>query len=282
MLALATVETFKNQIIHTDLLTLCASLPAQSVDMILCDLPYGVTAAAWDEMIPFEPMWAGFKRVIKPDGAIVLTASQPFTSKLVCSNLEMFRYEWVWQKSHATRFLDANRRPLNEHENILIFSQQATRYFPVMRKVDRKPFKKMRSRRGNGVEIYRDFEDIAYCFSGEVYPRTILKYSHDPDRTITAAHRPDKPLPFHSTRKPIALFEYLIKTYTRPGEIVLDPCVGSGTTALAAYKTGRDFIAGDITESYVQIARERLTRARLDQPIQVAPGLVQRTMFEAK
>src|SRR5688572_1390419 len=123
-----------DRIYHTDLLALCAAMPDQSVDMILCDLPYGTTACAWDTVIPFDPMWAGFKRIIKPRGAIVLTASQPFTSALVMSNIRWFRCEWIWRKSQGTGYLNANRQPMKNHESAIVFAAGAHNYYPQMRK----------------------------------------------------------------------------------------------------------------------------------------------------
>lgn len=242
-LALATIETFKNQVIHTDLLTLCASIPRASIDMILCDLPYGTTACSWDEIIPLEPMWAQFKRVIKPRGAIVLTASQPFTSKLVSSNYEMFRCEWIWQKSKGSGYLNANRLPLKSHEVCLVFAFGLHNYYPQMK--TGKPYRATSGAAGGYVQ---DQTVAGYLTinNGDRYPTSVIDF--------------DIETGLHPTQKPVALFEYLIRTYTRPGEIILDPCVGSGTTAIAARQTGRHFICGDRELEYVNIARERLAQ----------------------
>lgn len=256
----------RDTIYHLDIFALCAALPDASVDMILCDLPYGTTACSWDEIIPFEPMWAAFKRVIKPDGAIVLTASQPFTSKLVCSNLEMFRYEWMWDKKLHSNFLNVNRQPLKAHESILVFGVEKPTYYPILKKG---LARKKGGGPNRGGDVYGHV-NRAIAINDIYYPKSVIEFSN--------ANQSDKQ---HPTQKPIALFEYLIKTYTHPGELVFDPCVGSGTTALAAYKTGRHFICGDITREYVDIARERLDRARLDKPIYMTPELQQRTLFES-
>lgn len=255
-----------NKVYHCDLLTLCNALPEKSVDMILADLPYGTTACSWDEIIPFEPMWQAFKRVIKPRGAIVLTASQPFTSKLVCSNLEMLHEELIWDKVASTGYLDASRRHLKQHENILVFCTDALNYYPQMAKG--RPY--VHKGRSSNFAGYSAAAPTPTISNGERYPKSIVIYS-----ASTAAYER-----LHPTQKPVALFEYLIETYTRQGDIVLDPCVGSGTTAIAAYKTGRNFICGDITEDYVKSARERLDKARLDKPIPVTSGVFQRTIFE--
>lgn len=231
---------------HCDLLTLCAALPSQSVDMILCDLPYGTTACSWDSIIPLEPMWEQFKRVIKPRGAIVLTASQPFTSKLVMSNPEMFKYEWVWEKNVPTGFLNANIQPLKWHEDIVIFGVGKIFYYPQFRNGAGYKVKV------NSVksEIYGQQINVISSNDGtHYYPKDIVKINNHNGSGKD-----------HPTQKPVALFEYLIRTYTQPGELVLDPCIGSGTTAIAARNTGRHFIGGDITFEYVELARRRLAK----------------------
>jgi site-specific DNA-methyltransferase (adenine-specific) len=230
-----------DRIYHCDLFTLCDAIPPQSVDMILCDLPYGTTACAWDEVIPFPPMWARFKRVIKPRGAIVLTASQPFTSALVMSNPKWFRYEWVWLKSNGGGFLNANRQPLKRHENVLVFYDGLGQYEPQM--VKGEPY---RCRSAAAGETTQDQTVAGWVTinDGKRYPTSVLDYDNDTG--------------LHPTQKPVALFEYLIRTYTQPGDLVLDPTAGSGTTALAARNTQRRFICGDTSAEYVEVARNRL------------------------
>lgn len=237
-------------IYHMDALELLKQLPDGCIDMILCDLPYGTTACAWDEIIPFEPMWEGFKRLIKPRGAIVLTASQPFTSKLVMSNLDWFRCEWIWSKGRGVNFANANRHPMKAHENILIFSQYATVFNPQWWYST--PYKVKNGKRKNSIEGLgggdspKKHRPETISVDGRRYPLSIIE-----SRINTG---------LHPTQKPVALFEYLIRTYTQPGEIILDPCVGSGTTAIAARNTGRQFICGDKEFEYVNIARERLAK----------------------
>lgn len=232
-----------NQVHHTDLFTLCDALPSASVDMILCDLPYGTTACAWDTVIPFAPMWERFKRVIKPRGAIVLTASQPFTSALVMSNPTWWHEELIWNKVLAVGFLDANRKHLRQHETVQVFCDGMPTYTPQMSKGEpyKRPPKKQTPVYGKFVELAGDNP------SGDRYPKSILNISNA-DRTETT----------HPTQKPVALFRYLIRTYTQPGELVLDPCVGSGTTAIAAREESRQFICGDTSLEYVEVARKRL------------------------
>lgn len=232
-----------DQIHHTDLLTLCRALPSGSIDMILCDLPYGTTNCSWDEIIPLAPMWAQFKRVIKPRGAIVLTASQPFTSKLVSSNYEMFRYEWVWNKGRVTGFLDANKKPLKVHESILVFSENAHNYYP--KKWWAGGPRKTRS--GAGTDSYNKYHSMDRQTDGYQFPTSIVVF------TIPNTERG-----LHPTQKPLNLFSYLIETYTQKGDAVLDPCVGSGTTAVACQNLERHYIAGDNDLRYVETARQRI------------------------
>lgn len=237
-----------NTVHCADALKLCGNLPAQSVDLILTDVPYGVTACAWDKRPDLDQMWAAFKRVIKPRGAIVMTASQPFTSMLVCSNLEMFRYEWVWNKVQPVGHLNAKVMPLQVHESVLIFSNHTPNYRPQMTPRLQVRIDKPRDRNYSsiGKQAYGSYQAIGGQWS-EFYPKSIL--------TISNANQADKQ---HPTQKPVALFEYLIRTYTQPGDLVLDPYMGSGTTALAARNTGRRWICGDTSQEYCNIGRERL------------------------
>ena len=224
-----------------DCLTLMADIPDQSVDMILCDLPYGTTACKWDTVIPVEPLWAHYERVIKDRGAIVLTGSQPFTSKLIMSNPKRFRYEWIWHKSNGGGFLNANRQPLKRHENILIFANGQPFYSP--QKTKGKPYTIKRNSAG---ETTRD-QSVAGWISqnkGERYPTTV---QYIPNETG-----------LHPTQKPVELMEYLIKTYTLPGETVLDNCMGSGTTGVACVNTGRKFIGIEKDPDYFEIASKRI------------------------
>jgi site-specific DNA-methyltransferase (adenine-specific) len=227
-----------------DIFDLCDCLDDNSVDMILSDLPYGITACEWDNVIPFEPMWECFKRIIKPRGAIVLTASGKFTYKLVASNMDMFKYEWVWVKNVPTGFLDARKQPLKCNEYILIFGDKRPKYYPQTQKGRGYKVKSKNSQSNN----YGYFHDLTKLNNGEHYfPRNILYFNNENYNGK-----------YHPTQKPVALFEYLIRTYTQPGEVVFDPCVGSGTTALAARNTGRNYIVGDNSAEYVEIACKRL------------------------
>jgi site-specific DNA-methyltransferase (adenine-specific) len=228
-----------------DCLEIMPDLPDKSVDAIITDLPYGTTACSWDTVIPFEPLWAQVKRLLKPRGVFVTTASQPFTSALVMSNPEWFRYEWVWNKSRPNGFLDANRKPMKAHENIVVFSQNGHTYNPQGLRRKDKPNK------NSGIE--------------NVYGKVKQGYTQE----ITFTNYPNTVLPFaslqnydHPTQKPVALYEYLILTYTNPGDVVLDPCMGSGTTGVACIKTGRDFIGIELREDYFAILQRRIEGAQ--------------------
>lgn len=263
MLALPPITSGKpllDVIHHTDLLTLCSALPSQSVDMILCDLPYGTTACHWDSIIPLEPMWQQFKRVIKPRGAIVLTASQPFTTRLIASNYEMFKYEWIWEKGSATNFLNAWLMPLKAHENILVFSHGTTanKSNRLMNYYPQKDYSK-----GGWKKIQRTDPRTGAWDMGNRTPMPVNTIRENDGRLPRSVFRVREDSDYqnvHPTQKPVALLEYLIRTYTQLGEVVLDPCIGSGTTAVAARQTGRHFIGGDITLEYVDIARARLAK----------------------
>lgn len=223
-----------------DIFDLCAAIPRASVDMILCDLPYATTQNEWDALIPFAPMWTAFKRLIVPGAAIVLTASQPFTSTLVCSNLAMFRYEWIWRKSQATGFLDANRKPMKQHESVLVFCDGRAPYYPQMSAGE--PYRAIRNGKTTN---YGKFDRVGTVNeSGDRYPKTVIDFDVENGD--------------HPTQKPVDLFRYLIRTYTRPGELVFDPCCGSGTTAIAAREEGRRFIVGDSSAEYVGVTNRRL------------------------
>jgi site-specific DNA-methyltransferase (adenine-specific) len=236
-----------NRIHHVDLFTLCDWLYEAGirVDMVLMDLPYGVTAIKeWDTVIPFEPMWKRLKRVIKTRGAIVLTASQPFTSRLVCSNLAWFREELIWEKQQPKGFLDARRKHLDAHETVLVFADGQTTYNPQgLTPVHIKSGRAKKSLSG----LYGKVGNPNYIQTEGNFPRSVLRFD--------VVHNGDN---VHPTQKPVALFEYLIRTYTRAGELVLDGTCGSGTTAVAARNTQRQFVCGDTSLKYVEIARERL------------------------
>lgn len=258
-----------NKIHHCDALELLRRLPDQSISMVLCDLPYGVTACAWDEIIPLAPMWEGFKRVAKKRAAIVLTATQPFTSKLISSNYEMFRHSWVWEKSRHSNFANAKYAPLKLTEDILVFGIHAVKYYPEM--IHGEMYKTRVNSQRKGTSIYGEtLHNKGQSETRDLYyPTNVLKFSSPMQQNL-----------IHPTQKPVALFEYLIKTYTQAGDVVLDMCVGSGTTAIAARNLGRSFICGDSYLPYVEMARTRLQNTDPFQATVFKTGEKQLSLFE--
>ena len=228
-----------NKIYNEDCLEGMKRIPDGSVDMILCDLPYGTTACKWDTIIPFDLLWEQYERVIKDNGAIVLTASQPFTTKLIDSNIDLFRNCWVWNKKISGNPLLAKHQPLKVHEDICVFSKKRHNYYPQMRKG------KMRKKGGGRSKLF-DME-MSAKYSDEYYPISIIEFSNA-KRGV------------HPTQKPVALFEYLIKTYTNEGETVLDNCMGSGTTAIAAINTNRNYIGFELDEGYYKASLDRIEK----------------------
>jgi len=222
-------------------------IPDKSIDMILCDLPYGTTQNKWDSIIPLDRLWKQYRRIIKDNGAIVLTSSQPFTTKLVGSNLKMWKDILVWDKISTTGFLNAKRRPLRRHEDILIFYKKQPTYNPQM-EIRGKPRNKglYDKRKGDGDSCYGKFENVK-SFNNEYYPTSIVQFSN--------ANQKDK---IHTTQKPVPLFEYLIKTYTNKGETVLDNCTGSGTTAIACINTERKYLVFEQNKEIYKTAKKRI------------------------
>jgi len=237
-----------NQIYLGDCLEVMRDIPDGSIDMILCDPPYGTTACKWDSIIPLEPMWEQLKRVIKPNGAIVLTAAQPFTTNLISSNMKMFRYTWIWDKDYSTGFANANRMPLKGFEDVLVFYKCLPIYNPQGLK-EIKPKSRVR-KMGSAGEVMGDHGNNTLC-----QKEYITKFTNYPNSCI----KTKKEKCFHPTGKPISLFEYLIKTYTNDGETVLDFTIGSGTTAIAAINTNRNYIGIEKDKNYYQIAQERIS-----------------------
>lgn len=236
-----------------DCLELMKTIPDGSVDLILTDPPYGTTACKWDSVIPFEPMWAELKRIIKPSGAIVLFGSEPFSSALRMSNIKQYKYDWVWEKSRPVGIFNAKLKPLRSHELISVFSDGMTangsnrnmKYYPVG--VCEGGVKTNNPK--NGVEYsikgYRESLPENHITHGSNYPRDVLKFSSESKTQ-------------HPTQKPVALMEYLIKTYTNESETVLDFTMGSGSTGVAALNTNRNFIGIELDETYFNIAQERM------------------------
>ena len=233
-----------NTVHQGDCLELMKDIPDGSVDMILADLPYGTTNCKWDTIIPFEPLWEQYKRIIKPNGAIVLTASQPFTSALVMSNPKMFKYELIWDKVQGKQPFLAKIQPMKSHENIIVFAKSKTKYNPQMWKG--KPYTDKRAGQLIKTTHWVGHKRMDYENKSDRYPITIIK-ANNPNRAGQ-----------HPTQKPVALFEYLIKTYTNEGDLVLDNVAGSGTTGVACQNTGRNFILMEQEPEYVEIIKQRL------------------------
>lgn len=222
------------------------TIPDGSVDMVLTDPPYGTTACKWDSVIPFEPMWEQLKRVTKRNGAIVMTASQPFTSALVMSNVKMFKYCWVWDKvNRPTGHLNAKKMPLRQTEDIAVFYSKPPCYNPQM--TQGKPYTATGSKKSSnyGSQV----KSTTVCADGLRYPRELIRIAADERGTVGR---------IHPTQKPVALMEYLIKTYTNEGETVLDFTMGSGTTGVAAKNLNRSFIGIELDETYFSIAQGRI------------------------
>lgn len=217
-------------------------IPDGSVDAVVCDLPYQTTQNSWDVIIPFEPLWVEYKRVCKENAAVILTSAQPFTSALVASNPAWFKYDWVWHKTKATGHLNAHHQPMRNKEDILVFAAGATTYNPQ----GLVSFKKKVRRGSNGGNFGKSGTENFQEYTN--YPRQILEFDSEPN-------------PQHPTQKPVALMEYLIRTYTNPGEVVLDNTMGSGTTGVAAVNTGRIFVGIERDEKYFKIACDRIVAA---------------------
>lgn len=229
-------------------------IPDKSINMVLCDLPYGTSACKWDTVIPFEDLWKEYERIVKDDGAIVLFGSEPFSSNLRMSNLKLYKYDWKWEKPSGANFLNFKYQPAKVHEDIMVFGKMATSYSkkgtmiynPQME--EGKPYSqksgKQKQDYGNST-VRTPIEQVVTENKGTRYPRSIQKFSLDKDK-------------LHPTQKPVALLEYLIKTYTNENDIVLDNCMGSGSTCIAAINTGRQYIGFELDEHYFEIAKERI------------------------
>jgi len=231
-----------NEITHGDCLQVMKDIPSKSVDMILCDLPYGTTACKWDSIIPFAPLWKQYKRIRKDSTAIVLTASQPFTTVLINSNFKEFKYQLIWDKMRTCGSMLAKIRPLKIHEDIVVFSKDKEKYNPQMRK-GAYQYKATGGNSDNygNINIIRNLND-------DYYPNSIMSF-------LACHNMTGKE---HPTQKPINLFRYLIRTYTNKGDLVLDNCSGSGTTALACHIEKRKFICIEKEKKYVELSIERL------------------------
>jgi DNA modification methylase len=234
-----------DEILTGDCLERLKELPDNSIDMVLCDLPYGTTQCKWDTIIPFEPLWAEYNRVCKINAPMVFTASQPFTSQLINSNIKNFKYTWVWEKSKATGYLNAKRMPMRAHEDVCVFYRKPPVYNPRMRQGT--PYNKGRAHRP--TEVYgSQVSTLVKNDTGLRYPRTVVYFK--------TAESEGKVL--HPTQKPVELFKYLIETYSNEGDVILDSCIGVGTTALAAIQSDRHYIGIELDPKYVSITNHRI------------------------
>ncbi len=252
------IDDFINNVLEGDCLEIMKQLPDKSIDMVLCDLPYGTTQNKWDSVIPLGELWQQYRRIVKDDGAIVLTSQGMFTAELMVSNPKMFRYKWIWEKSKSTNFLNAKKQPLRKHEDVCVFYRRQPVYHPQM--IDGEPYDKgIRKNQMSGS--YGDFQPVHVHSDGKRYPTDIIYF-----KTAESEGKV-----FHPTQKPVELGRYFVRTYTNPGDIVLDNTSGSGSFLVAALLEGRNFIGieknenvalfkkGDI--NYITVTKQRLRDA---------------------
>ena len=246
-----------NKVLHGDCLELMKDIPDGSINMILCDLPYGTTGCKWDAIIPFDKLWEQYNRIIKNSGAIVLFGTEPFSSHLRLSNIKMYKYDWMWAKNDATDAMNAKNKPMRKIEKISVFSKGTTangsknkmNYFP--QGLTEAKIKRQGNDYGATGGSFKQFRPSHKPYTQEFtgYPNDLLNFAKDKEK-------------LHPTQKPVALFEYLIKTYTNEGETVLDNCAGSGTTGIACINTNRNFILMEKEEKYFNITNDRLNSAK--------------------
>jgi len=247
-IAATEIELSETMLLHGDCLELMKDIPDNSIDMCLTDPPYGTTACKWDTVIPFEPMWAELHRIVKDNGAICLFGSEPFSSALRMSNIKRFKYDWYWDKVLPRNHLNAKKQPLRVIEQILVFYKKQCLYSPIKTHGhNRKIAKTVYEKKGDGSQVYNSEKRDTFYDSSERYPKGLIAFS--------TANQNGK---VHPTQKPIALLEYLIKTYTLENETVLDFTMGSGSTGVAAKNLGRHFIGIEQDDKYFEIAKQRI------------------------
>ena len=240
------------ELLQGDCLELMKQIPDGSVDMVLCDLPYGTTQCKWDSVLPFAQLWEHYNRIVKPTGAICLFGAEPFASTLRLSNPRSYRYDWVWDKVKGTGYLNAKKQPMRCHEVVCVFYRKQCTYNPQMTHGHVRKTSLRRAEKYH-TEVYNPADKETHYDSTDRYPRSIQVFSTDTQRSH-----------LHPTQKPVALCEYLIRTYTNPGETVLDNCMGSGTTGVACCHTGRNFIGIELDENYFRIAKDRIEKEKGD------------------
>ena len=246
-----------NKIYNQDCLEGMKEIDARTINMILTDLPYGITSNEWDSIIPFDKLWEQYERIIKDNGSIVLTATQPFASKLVMSNIKLFKYEWIWNKHRPSNLFLAKKQPMRNHEQILVFYKNPPTYNAIPRKKNTSKMFSNKQQREKS-RLISSFGNTPLKFNDNSneygYPMTIIDELPMENNLNTNPAE----LGLHPTQKPVSLFEYLIKTYTNEGDLVLDSCIGSGTTAVACIKTKRNYIGFEIDKGYFDKANNRI------------------------
>jgi len=237
-------------LIQGDCLDKMKDIPDGSVDMILCDLPYGITACKWDFVIPLSELWEQYNRLIRPDGAVVLTSSQPFTSKLIMSNIKYFKYTWTWIKNKKTGFLNAKKQPLRQTEDVVVFYRKHPTYNP-QKTYGHKPVNSYTKHTSDGETVGKTKRGMSGGGQTDRYPVNILNFAVVNNDNSGG----DK---FHPNQKPVDLMEYLIRTYTNEGDAILDNCMGSGTTGVACRNLGRNFIGIERDQEFFETAEKRI------------------------
>ena len=245
----------KDKIYNCDCLEGMKHIPNASIDAIICDLPYGTTANKWDSIIPFDALWAEYKRIVKPNAPIVLFGSEPFSTLLRMSNLKWYRYDWIWEKGYPSNFMIANFQPLKTFELISVFSKERHNYYPIKTKRDKPIYKSKNSNNPGGATTEIRGKKVQE-FNGKTYD------DYMPEAILHFNAREDKDDHFHPTQKPVDLLRYLIRTYSNEGDTILDNCMGSGTTAVACIKEKRHFIGFELNKDYYDKACRRIDAER--------------------
>lgn len=242
-------EKIINKVFNEDCLVGMDRIPDKSIDCIICDLPYGTTDCKWDSVIPFEPLWKQYRRICKANAPIVLTAREPFTSQLVMSNIKNYKHKWVWNKKQSGSFFNAKFMPLQIEEDVLVFCFESyVNYYPIMRRGEYR----LKGRTNNQAETASGLKVSDRTYNNEYYPVNILEYPNCSNKSEN----------IHPTQKPVDLIRYLIRTYTNSGDIVLDNCMGSGTTAIAALREGRKYIGFELDKKYYEMTQQRIAEEK--------------------
>ncbi|MBW0432305.1 site-specific DNA-methyltransferase [Leptospira yasudae] len=253
------------QLFKDDCFNIFPQIPDKSVNLVLCDLPYGTTDCSWDKILPFKELWEQYNRMIVENGAVILTASQPFTTALINSNPKYFRYELIWYKTKASGFLHANKMPNKSHENILIFYKKLPVYNPQKYQIDPKFQRKGKSSKKNYSKLFNvrgpKSETYQYLDLGQRHPDSVLCFPSESGKGI------------HPTQKPTALMNFLISSYSNVGDTILDNCMGSGTTGVACIQTDRNFIGFEKEEEYFELAQRRIEIAKKVRRLKTLPSI---------